>query len=235
VSKAVVVVDGYRGVKETLLARIHTHEWPPGSLLPGEIELAGEFGVARGTVNRALRELTDEGLLERRRKGGTRVRPSPLRAARFQIQLVRSAVEATGATYGYKLLSRRVESGPADVRAILKTSAPRSLLHLLCLHTADGRPYQLEDRWISLESLPAVREADFSSEGPNEWLVRTVPYSEVEIRIRAMAASATAARALEVSAGTALLATFRTTWLDSKPLTHVRLLFQEGHELVSRY
>ena len=43
--------EGYRGVKETLLQRIRTHRWPPGSLLPGEIELAGEFGVARGTVN----------------------------------------------------------------------------------------------------------------------------------------------------------------------------------------
>lgn len=228
-------LDGYRGVKGTLLSRIRTHEWPPGSLLPGEIELAGEFGVARGTVNRALRELTDEGFLERRRKGGTRVRPSPLRAARFQIQLVRSAVEASGAVYGYQLLERRIEAGPENVRDILAASRGKELLHLMCLHTADKKAYQLEERWISLEALPKAREADFSLEGPNEWLVKTVPYTEVEIRIRAFAASGIIARHLGVEEGTALLTTLRSTWLDGRPLTHVRLYFHEGHELISRY
>lgn len=227
--------EGYRGVKETLLQRLRTHRWPPGSLLPGEIELAGEFGVARGTVNRALRELTDEGFLERRRKGGTRVRQAPLRAARFEIQLVRAAIEETGARYGYELLHRRVEQGPKEVREILAARNGAPLLRLLCLHRADGKPYQVEERWISLAALPEAREADFSQQGPNEWLVQTVPYTEVEIRILASAASQAIAKALAVEPGTALLATSRTTWLDGVPLTHVRLTFRRGHELVTRY
>ncbi len=227
--------DGYRGVKEALLGRIRTHDWPPGSLLPGEIELAEEFGVARGTVNRALRELTEEGFLERRRKGGTRVRPAPLRAARFEIQLVRAAIEATGAHYGYQLLLRREEEGPADVRSILAASPRTQLLRLLCLHTADGKPYQVEERWISLAALPDARDADFATLGPNEWLVQTVPYTEVEIRIRAAAARQAVAKALHVADGTPLLTTWRTTWLDGHALTHVRLYFHKGHELVTRY
>lgn len=227
--------DGYRGIKDALLGRIRTHDWPPGSLLPGEIELAGEFGVARGTVNRALRELTEEGFLERRRKGGTRVRPAPLRAARFEIQLVRSAIEATGARYGYELLLRREEEGPAEVRAILAAAPRTRLLRLLCLHTANGKPYQVEERWISLAALPAVRDADFSVQGPNEWLVRTVPYTEVEIRIRAETASPAVANALHVKNGAPLLTTVRTTWLEGRALTHVRLFFHAGYELVTRY
>lgn len=233
--QVVKAAEGYRGVKETLLQRIRTHRWPPGSLLPGEIELAGEFGVARGTVNRALKELTDEGFLERRRKGGTRVRQAPLRAARFAIQLVRAAIEDTGASYSYELLQRREEEGPKDVREILATKSGQSLLRLLCLHRADGRPYQVEERWISLDALPDARTADFSVLGPNEWLVHTVPYTEVEIRILASSASKAVAKALAVEPGTALLTTSRTTWLEGVPLTHVRLTFHAGHELVTRY
>jgi GntR family transcriptional regulator, histidine utilization repressor len=227
--------DGYRGVKETLLQRIRTHAWPPGSLLPGEIELAGEFGVARGTVNRALRELTDEGFLERRRKGGTRVRQAPLRAARFEIQIVRAAIEETGAAYSYELLQRREEEGPKEVRRILAARTGEQLLRLLCLHRADGKPYQVEERWISLAALPEARDADFTTLGPNEWLVQTVPYTEVEIRILASAANRAVAKALALEPGVALLTTSRTTWLDGVPLTHVRLTFHEGHELVTRY
>ncbi len=226
---------GYRQVKESILQRIRTHDWPPESLLPGEIELAEEFGVARGTVNRAMRELAEEGYLERRRKGGTRVRPSPLRSARFEIQLVRAAIEATGAVYGYKLLARREEAGSKDVRVRLRLLPADKLLRLLCLHTANGRPYQLEERWISLAALPAARKADFTRVGPNEWLVQTVPYSEVEIRIRATSAIGTMARHLGVLPGSALITTLRTTWLNGQALTHVRMHFHAGYELVTRY
>ena len=55
----------FRDVKAEILRRITQQEWVPGALLPGEVDLAAEFAVARATVNRAMRELTEEGLLER--------------------------------------------------------------------------------------------------------------------------------------------------------------------------
>ena len=57
----------------------------------------------------------------------------------------------------------------------------------------------------------------------------------MEIRILAAPASKPVAKALQVEPGTALLTTSRTTGLDGVPLTHVRLTFHEGHELVTRY
>ena len=47
--------------------------WKQGCLITVEAALAKEFGCARATVNRVLRELAQEGILERRRKAGTRV------------------------------------------------------------------------------------------------------------------------------------------------------------------
>ncbi len=84
-------------VKNEILCRIHNRIWAPGSLMPGEIELAEEFGCARATVNRAMRELAEEGLLDRRRKAGTRVRPAPRRTATVELPLVRRADAARGA------------------------------------------------------------------------------------------------------------------------------------------
>ncbi|MDE2383540.1 MAG: UTRA domain-containing protein [Alphaproteobacteria bacterium] len=222
-------------MKEEILRRIRAKAWAPGDLLPGEIELAGEFGVARGTMNRALRELTEQGYLERKRKGGTRVRPSPLRAARFEIPLVRAEIEATGAVYGYELLSRRIEAGGAALRALLGLDNDEQLLRLACLHLADGKPYQLEERWISISALPQAGRADFSASGPNEWLVQTVPYSDVEICFEANGASALVARHLGVAPGTPLFTTLRTTWLKGKALTHVRLSHHVHYRMVARY
>ena len=63
----------YLDVKAVILGRIRGGELAPGDTVPGEAALAGEFGCARVTVNRALRELAEAGVVERRRRAGTRV------------------------------------------------------------------------------------------------------------------------------------------------------------------
>ena len=61
----------YEGVKRQISEAILLGQWAPGTVLPGEVALAQLFGVAVGTVRRALMDLTAEGLLSRRRKTGT--------------------------------------------------------------------------------------------------------------------------------------------------------------------
>ena len=61
--------------------RIVDREWRQGDRIPDEAELAVEFGVARATVNKALQLLAEEGLLDRRRRAGTRVAISRTPAA----------------------------------------------------------------------------------------------------------------------------------------------------------
>jgi hypothetical protein len=46
---------GWEDIRAEVLRRIRARDWPPGALIPGEEALAAEFGVARATVNRALR------------------------------------------------------------------------------------------------------------------------------------------------------------------------------------
>ena len=51
-----------------------------------------------------MRELAQEGILERRRKAGTRVVIPVWRSANFEIPRIRLEIEETGATYRYALL-----------------------------------------------------------------------------------------------------------------------------------
>lgn len=53
---------------------IVTGEYQPGTILPGEVELAERLGVSRSVVREALRMLAARGLVESRPKTGTRVR-----------------------------------------------------------------------------------------------------------------------------------------------------------------
>ena len=53
----------YRQLAEIIRARIARGVYRERRPLPGEIQLVKEFGVARGTVRRALALLVDEGVL----------------------------------------------------------------------------------------------------------------------------------------------------------------------------
>ena len=63
----------YAFVARQLAEAIASGRHAVGSVLPNEFELAGQFGVSRGTVRAALNELQQLGLIARRRNAGTRV------------------------------------------------------------------------------------------------------------------------------------------------------------------
>jgi GntR family histidine utilization transcriptional repressor len=221
----------FRDIKQEIERRIARREWGPGMLIPGEEELAREFGSARATVNRALQELARAGVVERKRKSGTRIALHPVREARFVIPLVRQEIEDEGSAYDYRLLSRDVVPAPDLVRAKLDLPNTQKLLHLRCLHLADGRPWQFEDRWINLAAAPAARSADFSATGPNEWLVTNAPFSRADFVFKAARAGEAEAELLQLLPGEAVFVGERTTWIGNQPVTFVRMVHPPSHEL----
>jgi GntR family histidine utilization transcriptional repressor len=225
----------FRAVKAAIREGIENGTWGPGAVLPGEVEIAARFGVARATVSRAMGELAGEGIVERRRRAGTRVRAAPLREARFRIPVARDEIEATGATYRYRLLSRAVCPAPAALAARLGLADGAQALHLRCLHAAGMRPWQVEDRWISLEALPAAEAADFATVAPTEWLVATVPYSEVEVSFTAAPCPPEDGALLDMGAGAPVFVVERATWWQGRAITQVRLTHAAGYRMTTRY
>ena len=224
---------GYREVKADLLAQIRSGAFAPGALLPGEEELCRRYGAARATVNRAMRELAEDGLIERKRRAGSRVREAPLRQARFAIPLVRVEIESQGAAYRYALMRSRILLCPDWLRARMALPEGAQMRHLACLHFADERPYQFEDRWISLAAAPGARDADMTALGPNEWLVRNVPFSTAQISFSAYVADADAAQMLGCAPGEALFRVERQTWREGASITYVSLLYRAGHRMTT--
>ena len=222
---------GYRDVKAIILRRIQTKEWPVGALSPNEKDLATEFKCARATVNRAMRELAESGLIDRKRKAGSRVSPMPKRRATIDIPLIRTEVETRGKVYGYKLVRRSVCDAPKWLLKKLGLEQTTGVLRLQCIHYADGVPFQFEDRWINTKAIPGVENADFTNIGPNEWLIREVPISDAEFTFYATAASSSLARFLSLSKGDAIFTAERVTWLENQPVTFARMSFTQDYRM----
>jgi GntR family histidine utilization transcriptional repressor len=225
----------FQDVRDAVIRRIQDQEWPQGSLLPTELELAEEFGCARATVNRALRELAERGIIDRKRKSGTRVCVAPVKQAKFEIAVTRHTVEETNAQYRYSLVDRKQLEAPEWLRARLGLGGVQPALHLRSMHYADNQPFQYEDRWIMLDTVPDAETENFEIVAPGEWLVSRVPFSDAEIVFSACAADETLGRFLGTPTGTPLFQVERTTWFQGQPVTYVRLTFQPGYSMSTRY
>jgi GntR family histidine utilization transcriptional repressor len=218
-------------VQQEVLRRIHARTWKPGDLIPAEAELAAEFGCARATVNRALRSLADAGLLNRKRKAGTRVALQPAARATLTIPLIRQEIEDQGRDYGYRLLQSQVKTPPAPVLAAMDVLESPAMMHLTALHMANGAPHALEDRWINLDTVPDASNAPFDRISANEWLIANVPYTHGEISFSAAQASPTQSAALGCSTGDALFIVDRITWDHEDAVTSLRLAYGPGHRM----
>jgi GntR family histidine utilization transcriptional repressor len=224
----------WQSVQDEVLRRIHAREWKPGDLIPNEADLALEFGCARTTVNRALRALAETGLLDRRRKAGTRVAAQPVAKATLDIAVIRQEVEARGQIYSYRRIARAEKIPPIAISAAMRTGAEVALAHVRALHLADSSPYALEDRWINTDVVPSALGEAFHAVSANEWLLQNAPYTHGEIAFSAINATSADAEALACAPQPALFAVYRVTWDNAQSVTKVRILYSPGHQLRTR-
>ena len=223
--------QGYFSIRESIRRRITCGEWLPGGIIPREADIAAEYGCARSTVNRALRGLVEDGLIERKRRTGTRVTELPARRASFKLSLIRQEIESMGNEYSYKILLRENVPGPKCITKRLRLNVNVLLMHLQTVHFSAGQPHVFEDRWVNLDAVPEILEVPFDKINANEWLIREVPYTSGDVIFGAQKATELEAKALDIMVGDALFTVDRATWLDNIYITAVKLFYPPGHEI----
>lgn len=226
----------HRRIRADIEHRVLSGEWRPGDRIPFEHELMAQYDCARMTVNKAMASLAEAGLIVRRRRAGSFVAQPRIQSVILEIPDIQAEIIARGEDYDLKLLSRRRRK-PLANRADEKALAGKGdLLALRCLHLANGRPFALEDRLISLAAVPEAEHIDFGSESPGTWLLGHVPWTEAEHRITAINADRDVAATLDIEPRDACLALDRRTWRASEHITQVRQIFPGTHyDLIARF
>jgi GntR family histidine utilization transcriptional repressor len=226
----------HQRIRGDIEERILGGAWPPGHRIPFEHELMAAYGCSRMTVNKALSALAERGLIVRRRRAGSFVARPHLESVVLEIPDIPQEVARRGHHYGLRLLARRRRAASARRPHEAELAAGGSLLALSCLHLADGRPFALEERLISLAAVPEAATIDFAAVAPGSWLLTSVPWTRAQHRISAVGADAAAAERLEAAPGTACLVLERRTWRGEEGITHVRQIFLgEAYDLVARF
>ena len=226
----------YEQVKEFISRKIQDGTWPAGHRLPSEHELVAQFGVARMTVNRALRELVEQGRIRRVAGVGSFVAEDKPQSTLLQIANIASEIRARGHDYGFQLVASERIAASTDVAAWLDLRAGESVFHTVCLHLEDGVPVQLEDRYVNPRVVPDFLDQDLAAMPPSEYLVRHVPFDQIEHLVDAVLPTVEQALRLSMPAAEPCLLLTRRTWTRTVPVTLVRCLHPASrYRLGSRF
>jgi GntR family histidine utilization transcriptional repressor len=221
-NQATISTPLYLRIKNHILARISSGEWPPGTRIGSESEFASLFAASRMTVNRALRELTDEGRVLRRQGRGTFVAPAKAQSALLEINSIAEEIRTRGGRYSCTVHLLTEEKASPALAAIMGLKAYAPIFHSIIIHRDADIPLQLADRFVNPAIAPDYLRQDFTRITPNEYLLRVAPISTVEHLVEALIPEAWIRDLLEINEAEPCLALHRTTWVEEVVATRSR-------------
>jgi len=217
----------YATIKAALRKRIAQGGWQPGVRLPSERELVQTFGCARMTVHRALRELEEEGLIERRQGSGSYVAELHPISNLLQVRDIHDEIRERGHAHRTRVCLVAREKADARTAAAMRLPRGAAVYHVQLVHLESGVPIQLEDRHVNPALAPDLMARDFTQVTPSFVLFEHAPLTEAEQVIEAVLATPEQAQMLEVAAGSALLMVSRRT-VSQGAVASVARLYHPG-------
>jgi GntR family histidine utilization transcriptional repressor len=226
----------YEAIKASLRLRIADGGWQPGTRLPSERELVQQFGCARMTVHRALRELVDEGLIERRQGSGSYVAELHPISNLLQVRDIHDEIAERGHVHSTRVCRVAQTRAGAEIAAAMRLRKGAAVVRIELVHCENGVPIQLEDRHVNPALAPDLLAQDYTRVTPSHLLFEYAPLTEAEQVVEAVLADAEQAQRLDVAVGSALLMVSRRT-VSQGAVASVARLYHPGarYRLVGRF
>ena len=175
------------------------------------------------TVNRAIKELESDGIVERIQGKGTFVAPPKPLTSVLKIQGIDNEIIARGSVYNCEVLALKAVPAPVDVAEALGVKKGLEVFHSSIVHFENDTPIQLSQRWLLQWLAPEFLQQDFSNKTPHEYLMGIAPFTHGEHTIEACMPGARIRCRLSLGDNEPALLIHRRTWVLEKMATYVKL------------
>lgn len=214
----------YAQVKQYLKGRLGAGDWPPGVLMPSEAELVAQFGVSRMTVNRALRELQGEGLVDRVQGVGTFAAQLHKVSSTLTLRDLHDEISERGHRHEAKVIVQEKVAATAGLAAQLGLRTGATVFHTLIVHLENGVPLQCEDRYVNPSCAPDYLAQDFTQTTPTHYLFGATALWRAQYSIEAARPTKEEAKLLGIAPTEPCLIVVRRTFTIDSAITLARLV-----------
>ncbi len=226
----------YRRIKDHILERIRSDDWPTGHRIPSENKLVDEFGISRMTVNRALRELARDGYLSRVAGVGTFVREQPRQTSLIDIMNIADEIAERGGIHSCEVIALHTLTARAELAERFEAADGMELFHIVAVHSENGVPVQLEERFVNPAVAPDFPAQDFTKLTPTEYLLKVAGVERLEHVVQAILPSSAQQNLLNIAEGEPCLALHRRSWSGGKVASSAVLIYPSSrYELRGAY
>jgi GntR family histidine utilization transcriptional repressor len=213
----------YQQLKDLIIGRISSGDLRPQDRVPSENELVETEKVSRMTANRALRELTNEGYVERVAGRGTFVSDLRARSHVLEVHNIADEIARRGHTHSCRVIHKSRQHARGEVARALHVEQGVDVFHLLLVHSENDVPIQIEDRHVIADFAPDCLEQNYQEVTPSAYLTSILPLQEAEQVVRAAQPNAAVRRRLQMGDDEPSLVVLRRTWSHGQPVTFARL------------
>lgn len=220
----------YQQLKDLIIGQISSGALRPADRVPSENELVEAMNVSRMTANRALRELNDEGYVERVAGRGTFVSDFRARSHVLEVHNIADEITRRGHRHSATVIRQSLQHARGEIARALHVDQGVDVFHLLLVHFENGTPIQVEDRYVIADFAPDCLAQDFRAVTPSAYLTAIAPLQEAEQVVRAARPNAAVRQRLQMDDEEPSLVVLRRTWSRGRPVTFARL-----HHPGSRY
>ena len=141
----------YVQLKEKIEQKISNGEYKPGEKLQTEGEMAKSFGVSIITVRKAVSELVEKGLVEKKQGKGTFVCQRKVTKDMKKLQSFSEMCAHMGMKAGGRMLENRLEPASEKIARLLNVEKGSQVIYISRVRYADGMPMAIERNYFPLK------------------------------------------------------------------------------------
>ena len=213
----------YARIKASILEAAKTGQYMPGDRLPSEQELVERFAVSRMTVNRALRELKDQGVITRVAGVGSFLADPTANGHLIEVHNIADEIRERGHEHRARVISNVTEEAGHRTAGLLGISPGAKVFRSVIVHLEAGRPIQLEDRHVLASAAPAYGRQNFTKITPNQYLMQVAPLQGFDHEISAVPPDERLVELLALAKDEPCLLLVRRTWSADRIVSHAEL------------
>lgn len=224
----------YRQLLQLLRQQILAGQFAPGTRLPTEEELGQQYGLSRGTVRKAIEQLSAEGFVYTEQGSGTYVSATPPHATPFRLAECPSRSAVT-----YRVITQEVIPAAMAVAQRLSLSLGEPVIHIkrLRLDAEHGGAVGFSERFLPQSFCPDLLDENLTQQSIHDILVNRsdLPLLRAVVEIEAQILDNEDAALLGVPPATPAMVVSRTTYTaPHRPAVWYRAVYRDTYCLAAQ-
>lgn len=152
----------YLQLREVIRNKIEDGEYPPGTAIPTEKELAETYGLNRLTVRSAIETLANEGILKKIQGKGMFVMGEKIEKTLDTLGGFKQVFKDRHMKPNTRILAKGIRKAGIKFGDIFRISPEENIYYIKSLCSADGTPYSIDEIYIPQCILPKLKGVDLS-------------------------------------------------------------------------